>query len=450
MPLHCAPAMLIALLACSQPDPTSPAEAETAWIEDISATTSAVIPTVIEVTFTSPEAGVGWVEFSAEAVGEQSTPRGESGTAHRALVVGGALQDVQLQAVVEVDGERHVSGTFSAETGQLLPGTPVPEVTVSGYDGPEHAALLMSIYGSPGFMVMMDLSGEVLWSLEQGDDDHNGIGLLPDGDRLRFNLFGGGASDITPQIVHIDLAGEEVDRFENPEAHHFFTIDNDETITWIQSEERAVDGVTVRGDTLWSREPDGAELMLFSAWNSLTLPDITADTFMDWTHGNWVRWDSGRGSYLFSMANTNTVLELSPGGEPLRKFGGPGAVDAEYTFGSVEQAFAYPHGAPGAANGDLLVFSTADGISRAVRYDVDDELHKLTEVWSHGEELGLESLVLGEVQELPDGNILVSWGSIGMVQIVSPAGEVLWEMLTGLESFVTQLHLLSDPYTLWQ
>ncbi len=58
--------------------------------------------------------------------------------------------------------------------------------------------------------------------------------------------------------------------------------------------------------------------------------------------------------------------------------------------------------------------------------------------------------VLGEAHYLPDGNLLVSWGSEGILQILDSDETVLWEAQMALESFVSQVHYLPGPYDVVQ
>ena len=444
--------MLFLFLACTPEAPSSsPDEAETEWIADIEVATSARIPTALEVRFSSAEEAQGWVEFGVGGADAFTSPLTVVGTEHVAAVIGNpALTEVTMRVVIEVDGTRHESGTFTAETGQNLPETPIAEVMLNNYtDPPEGMQLLMSLFGSVTYLVMMDLEGNITWSLPQGvADTLGGLGVEPVENGIRYNLFevGKGAAGT---LEHIDLLGNPISTVETDDAHHFFTIGPQEELVWLEHDLRVLNGSEIAGDVVMQRDSSGAESTLFSHWDSFTLPQSN-QAFIDWTHANWIDWDPDRGSYLLSNAFTNTIAELDADGAPVRIMGGPGAVDSEYIFDRFESAFEYPHGPHWTDNGDLLVFSTVDKVSRVSRYTVDDELMIMTEVWSYGAEYAYEALWLGETQELPDGNILISWGSVGLLQIVSPSGELLWEAAAPFQSFFNQVHPMRDPYTPWR
>ena len=443
--------MIVFLLACTPEATTPPIEAaETEWIQDIAVSAGELVPTALSVTFSTPEAATSWVEFGLQSIDEFHTPTGSVDTAHSAAVIGvPPLSEVTMRVVVEIDGEQHTSGTFTHETGQLLPETPILEVVTNNYDGPA-TSLVMSIFGNPSTMVMMDLDGTITWSLPQGVDLISyGLAVEHVGDGLMYNEFELGRTGVGT-IERIDFLGNPISTVETTEAHHFFTHGPDGELVWLVEEIRNIDGVDVVGDAVMRRSVDGEESVLFSHFEDFTLPQLGNAKSINWTHANWVDWDSARSTCLLSNARTNTIAELTAEGELVRIMGGPGAIDSEYVFGSVEQAFEYPHGPHWSDSGDLLVFSTVDGLSRAVQYELNEDQGQLKEVWSFGESYNYGSQVLGEVQELPDGNLLISWGSVGILQIVSPDREVLWEAQAPLLAFFNQTHVLSDPYTVWQ
>jgi len=444
------------LLACQSPDPLL--QAETEWIQDITVQTSEAIPSVLTVGFTTPESVTAWVEYGADQAGERATT-GSTGTQHTHHLLGLApLTDAQLQIVVEVDGEVHQSGALSAQTGQILPETPLPEVTINNYAPAEHATFLISIFSDPSYVVMMDLDGTVHWSLQVGpESERSGLGCQPvvDEGLIFFNSFdfdgwNGG------RIESVGLDGSPVAAVDTEGAHHFFERLPDGSLVWMAIEPREVSGMgDVVGDKIMRQAPDGTLTTLFSAWDHLTV--YKTDTWdrplyaegADWTHGNGLTHDAARDTLLVSMGGTDVVVELSTEGEVLRLFGGQSAVDGDYQFNPPSSAFSYPHGPHFSADGELMMMSTVNDQSQLVGYEIDDEQQSLRATWSYGAGMGKVVQVLGEVEALPDGNRLVSWGSLGTLQVITPAGEVLWEAQTEFGSLIGQAHLLESPYRSW-
>ncbi len=444
------------LLACTARDPL--VSAETALITDISVDTAPSSPTVLEVSFTTAESVTAWVEFGDDLAAQSLT---STGTQHTLAVLGSPpLHEVTLQIVAELDGEQHRSGAFSATTGQLLTGTPIPEVTVSDYEGPPGATLLAMIFGNPGYLVMMDLDGTVHWSVaEDPSGAREGVGLVPmvEEGYILYNAFTISENWAGGQIRRTTLAGEIVETIETEGAHHFFVRLPDGSLTWtaLDVREHETYGAVV-GDQLIRRSPDGTETTLFSTWDHLpvTQTETWAHEYYsegsDWTHGNGLLFDEDRGSYLFSTAGADVLFEIDEDGGVLQLIGGQDAPLSDYTFEPPEATFHYPHGVSWSADDQLLMMSTEADLSRAIGFSVDEESGELEKTWSYGEALGVDVYALGGVRELPDGNLLVNWGSVGMVQIVSPEGDVLWEAKTPLENLFSEVWLLSSPYSRWQ
>ena len=66
--------MLLLLFACTPETISTTDVAETEWIQDIAVSTSALIPTAIEVSYSTPADAIGWVEFGVGSPDELTTP----------------------------------------------------------------------------------------------------------------------------------------------------------------------------------------------------------------------------------------------------------------------------------------------------------------------------------------------------------------------------------------
>ncbi|MDG1480755.1 MAG: aryl-sulfate sulfotransferase [Myxococcota bacterium] len=421
--------------------------AETEWIQNIAVTTSDDIPMVLEVTFDTPQAATAWVEFG-DGSPDESVTASKDATSHEFAVIGGQpLSDVYMRVIVEFDGEQYESGIFTHTTGQQLPEMPTFEVMVNNYDPPESAVLLMSVYNNPSALVMLDFDGQVVWSRGTIDNsDGLGVGVLPMNGEIYYNTFSDNRWR-NAQLTRMSLSGEVLQTIDTPDAHHFFTPGPDNEIAWIQYDAETPDTQSpVYGDRIVIGVDNPQPLI--STWDHLTF-EANAENLPEWTHANWVEYNPERDSYLMSTAFTDVIIEADTDGNPLRIMGGVNAAagDSDYSFESQESQFSFPHGPHWTSKGDLLVFSTRNGISSAVRYEVDDDTSTLREQWRFGEDLRLNALALGEVQELPDDNILINWGSVGIIQVVEPSTDtVLWEARSGLQEFPAQVHYMDSPY----
>ncbi|MFT5679504.1 MAG: hypothetical protein ACI8RZ_000408 [Myxococcota bacterium] len=438
--------MLLAsiLLACTANEGTQSADTE--WISGIETATSEEIPSVIEVRFSTPEDAVAWIEFGDENL-TRSTAVSALSTEHSFAVVGASpLSEVTMRVVVQVDGEEHHSGVFSHESGGLLPETPTFEIMIDNYDPPEEAVLLMSVYSDPTYLVMLNFDGEVVWSKSNGgENDGHGLGILPVNGEIQYNFFENVWDN--GQFNRMSLSGDPIETVDTPDSHHFFTAGPNGEPAWIQyTAEPQGNGSPVLGDSLVIGTGEDAR-ELFSTWDHLTFqPD--PGNLPEWTHANGIEYSADRDSYLMSTAFADTLIEMDTEGNPLRIIGGLNSADSDYQFEDEDDTFSYPHGVRWTSKGDLLLFSTIDNVTRANRYELNDETGIISKRWEFGADDGHEAHVLGEAHELDDGNILLSWGSVGILQVVDPATDtILWEARSALQEFPTQVHYLDSPYT---
>ena len=193
------------------------------------------------------------------------------------------------------------------------------------------------------------------------------------------------------------------------------------------------------GDAIVEIAPDGTSRTVFSAWDALTPtwndymdgPDFYVG--YDWTHGNALTWDEANRRYLLSLGHAGDLLVVEDG--VATTIWGPDGTLAD-------PPFSYQHDAHWLEDGNILLFST-DEQSAAVEYAPDGA--GLSEVWRH--ELDGAALYLGQGRRLANGNTFVCGGQLGVMQEVTPDGEVVWEMRAEAPWGFAQWALVSDLYT---
>ncbi len=87
-------------------------------------------------------------------------------------------------------------------------------------------------------------------------------------------------------------------------------------------------------------------------------------------------------------------------------------------------------------------------VSRASHYTIDESNMTVKRVWSYQDPNDNFIELLGDVRILPNGNYLVSWTSIGLVNEITPDGQVVWEIGTAVGSAIGRVHYLPDLYDL--
>src|SRR5690606_27079964 len=103
------------------------------------------------------------------------------------------------------------------------------------------------------------------------------------------------------------------------------------------------------------------------------------------------------------------------------------------------------HGHQVLHNGNLLFFGVSESQSEhaAYEYSINREglMPTATLQWSYAP--GLQSIILGDVERLPNGNTLVTYSNAGLIHEVSPEGELVQSFKDtrfGYTSFRTRLY----------
>jgi hypothetical protein len=140
-------------------------------------------------------------------------------------------------------------------------------------------------------------------------------------------------------------------------------------------------------------------------------PD-TGEEVRDWTHANALVYREDDRSILLSLRHQNWVILIDhSSGRVLWRLGAEGDFDLDMG-GSW---FHHQHAPEWQEDGSLLLYDNGINIpdvdlndwrSRSVRYSLDETLWTATEVWTEGD-LGYHSLVAGDADRLPNGNIQV-------------------------------------------
>jgi hypothetical protein len=83
----------------------------------------------------------------------------------------------------------------------------------------------------------------------------------------------------------------------------------------------------------------------------------------------------------------------------------------------------------------IVVFDDRDaqqGWSRAVEYSLDSGSNEARQVWEYKTDPLIQSVVLGDVDRLENGNTIVMFSTAGQLDVVNDQGQVLWRLNTDL------------------
>jgi hypothetical protein len=132
---------------------------------------------------------------------------------------------------------------------------------------------------------------------------------------------------------------------------------------------------------------------------------------IDWTHCNSIEIDP-QGDIIISTRNFDEVTKINRAtGNIIWRLGGE---RNQFTFINDTRGFSRQHCVRLLANGNLIMFDNGDFLlpeySSVVEYKIDETNFTTTLVWRYTRIESIFSRVLGSVQELTNGHILIGWG----------------------------------------
>jgi hypothetical protein len=176
------------------------------------------------------------------------------------------------------------------------------------------------------------------------------------------------------------------------------------------------------------QEIDIASGRVLLEWHSLDHIPISESYWprtVDWdyVHLNSIAVDRDQ-NLLVSSRNTHTIYKLDRStGAIIWRLGGK---RSDFSFGT-EADFAWQHDARRQPDGTITMLDNGDLITRAIALDVDEVNHRvaLRRAFTHPGKLHSDSQ--GNVQVLPNGNVLVGWGAQPYVSEFAASGELLFD-----------------------
>jgi hypothetical protein len=441
-------------LACA---PEGPAPA----ILEIEASVSSAVATVVELSWSTNVPGASWVEFSTEGGELFDTPVTEvASEQHSAKLYGlPPFTDVSYRAFIRTD-----NGLASEEGSILTGGIPA---ALPDFERLEHAPdavsdepwLMTAVVGNGNFLVVLNRDGKVVWYRELNPDWADYLVMSVDfhpGERdLLFGAYSREDIDPRSEAVTVGFSGDEVSRRALGSAHHDLVQHDDGTIAILRSDLRTWfdpglgEDVGVLGDAVVEIAPGGAIEEVFSTWD-WSEPWVH-DRFYkqgadiaDWTHANGLSYDDSSDSYLLSLGNIDTVLQIERGtGAVLRELGHTGYAVQEGT------PFTFQHDAHWTSDHTLLMSSSVGDEDRlmAIEYEVDDDEGCLRELWSYGKDEGFTSPAGGQAFRVSNGNTVLNTGYRGLLVEVTPEREPVWEVSSSMGAVFVSAFFFDDFYS---
>jgi hypothetical protein len=154
-------------------------------------------------------------------------------------------------------------------------------------------------------------------------------------------------------------------------------------------------------------------------------PPSSADTLHDYVHANSIEIDTD-GNLIMSARNTSTIYKIDrTTGTVIWRLGGKAS---DFTLGP-GAAFSWQHDARRQADGSLSLFddSVAPGTSRGLILELDETAMTASLVREYRHAPPIQSSSEGNLQVLPNGHVLVGWGSVSAYTEFTAGGEVVMD-----------------------
>ncbi len=416
--------------ACSDTSDDGDGEKPDEAVTNITAVVSERISTVITVTWSTPEASRGYVEYGLTSDLGLVTPVSADATLEHSQLLLGLTDDTEYfyRVIAGEDASAKKSAIKKVRTGYLPPGTPDPEVVGDGQD----QFMVTSVLGANNGAFIFNPEGRIVWYWF----DDRGLQSLRahlsrDGKSILYNATRASGEPVeNSEIVRVSLDGSASSSVVVPYmAHDFLELPNGDFAA-IVVENRDVDGVPIKSNAIVEVTSDGTVTQVWSALDCFD-PAINMSSEPDtgWTLANALDYDEADDVYYFGTRGLSSIARVNRETYECDWVVGEAGT---LTFADGSARFLHQHQFE--VQGERLMVYDNDGTgentSRVLEYHLDFDAGTATEVWSFIADPTIYTPVLGEVMRLPSGDTLIDWSYAGQIQRVTPAGETTWQLNT--------------------
>jgi len=443
--------LLASLAGCGDGEDSKPSPGAASCHFELESTLSAAIPTVGVVDWSTDLAGLraARLEFTLNDPAPDEINRGSGGSLdikgnpHRALMLGMKPGRTYTYRVVATgSGGDCASPERTLTTGAALG---APTVTRTTNDAAARApGFIITSDGSfadgtrPSMAYIIDSDGAVVFWTEAPESCTRALMDWEGANLWMLALNGGGDDSGEMRRVSMDGTAVERDVPGLAYAHHDFTVLPGgivAALSWESGEppSDATVSMDLPSDVV-ERSPDGT---------IKTVAELDSHLYVsDGFHANSLLYHRADDSYTFGDRNASAFLKITRQGDALWQFGGDcsGAPAPKCAGGD----WSLNHGHHLLDNGNIVFFSNAK--STTYEYSLDESATTLTatERWSYTPAYAA-SFVLGDVQRLPNGNTLVIYSVAGIMQEVSPAGDLVQSLSAGSFGYANFRETLYGP-----
>jgi hypothetical protein len=268
----------------------------------------------------------------------------------------------------------------------------------------------------------------------------------PENERILYMQQALHFSSDVGEIYATDWLHEPLGSWRTELAHHGIELQESGLVSYLALDAREYDlpegGPTmIAGDKVMEIDlATGATEQVYTVWDHFVPAPTprwnvaTYEGMKDWSHANGAHYYPASDTYLLSLANLNTVVEIRRAdGEQLDAMS-----PADYAFedeaGQPDDAFEFQHDARwGEGLGGALTMSmtSTTSNSEAIVYEVDRDARVMKQVWADGNNDDIYAFSLGQNIPLANGNRIANYGSAGVVREVDANETIVWELKGG-------------------
>ncbi len=404
----------------STADDTGPTPTDAEFTVNV--TLSEVIPTVAIVTWSVDKTGLeeAHIDFGRDGDLSFSAPVDLDKPEYRTLLLGmKPSTSYDFRVVATAGAEQYQSDMQSVETGPVANG--LAQLDMQVHDPANvFPGFIVSSFTATGWAFIMDADGDYVWWYESNLPMVSRARMSYDGAEMwiRDTAVGGGGPGGPGgpggggKIVRVTMDGYDEQVYDLPSGHHDLTVLPEGGVAYIEQ-----DGVNC--DRVVELHPDGSLTQIFNLSDAITPANTTADG----CHCNSISYQADEDTYTVSSLNRNAYVRFTRNGDLVWVFG----ADTESTF-TGDTTWQRQHGHHSLDEGRFLFFNNRamQSTALAVEYQLDTSTMVATKTWEY--DGGVGSSILGDVQELTNGNILVTYSESGVMHEVDRGGNLIREM----------------------
>ena len=320
----------------------------------------------------------------------------------------------------------------------------LPVMTVTINNNPEPGFLFLSNIRFGGqytpYLIITDKNA-VPYSYLQLNANGMDFKKQPNGNLTYFSVGKSKFYELSPAFILLDSFycgnGYRTDQHELQVLpnHHAFLMSYDVQVVNMSLIVPGGDtAANVTGLVLQEIDENKNVVFQWRSWDHFLITDALHENLLahniDAVHCNAIELDND-GNIMISSRHLDEITKINRAtGAIIWRMGG---LNNQFTFINDPIRFTYQHAIRRISNGNITIYDNGNfhspKVSRAVEYSLNEVTKTAAQVWEFKNTPAIYGSAMGNVQRLPGGNTLISWGTTNpTVTEVTPAGTKAFQM----------------------